>query len=211
MSDDDRSSESPSGPADDVEPEDLSVDTPETGTTMPSADAWEQVVADMEATAADYEDRGWETLELHPGDVTVVAGEETEAEADKAGAKAEAEAEADKAEGAEGTEEAGPSGFDVLLPDNEFEELQSLVDRGVEFDQYEVFRAESDIVYALVAMEDTDEQVAVCYPLYYEARSAADLFARARETGELHAYLRRLDGERIAFTYTDPELFRPEE
>lgn len=34
-------------------------------------DHWEAVVADMEATAAAYEDDGWTTVQLHPGDVTV--------------------------------------------------------------------------------------------------------------------------------------------
>jgi hypothetical protein len=33
------------------------------------ADYWEDIVADMEVTAAEYRERGWETLELHPGQV----------------------------------------------------------------------------------------------------------------------------------------------
>jgi hypothetical protein len=32
-------------------------------------DHWEDIVADMEATAETYRERGWETLELHPGQV----------------------------------------------------------------------------------------------------------------------------------------------
>ena len=36
---------------------------------------WEAVMGDMEATAAEYREAGWETLELHPGDVTVLDGE----------------------------------------------------------------------------------------------------------------------------------------
>ncbi|MFD1514897.1 DUF7529 family protein [Halomarina rubra] len=30
---------------------------------------WEDIVADMEVTAEEYRERGWETLELHPGQV----------------------------------------------------------------------------------------------------------------------------------------------
>lgn len=35
-----------------------------------SLDQWELVLEDAEATAAEYEEDGWETLLLHPGDVT---------------------------------------------------------------------------------------------------------------------------------------------
>lgn len=37
-------------------------------------DAWEAVVADMERTAAEYRDAGWDVVELHPGDVETVTG-----------------------------------------------------------------------------------------------------------------------------------------
>jgi hypothetical protein len=33
---------------------------------------WEDMVAEMEAIAAEYRENGWSVLELHPGDVTVV-------------------------------------------------------------------------------------------------------------------------------------------
>jgi hypothetical protein len=36
---------------------------------------WEAVIEDMEATAAEYREAGWEVLELHPGDVTVLDGD----------------------------------------------------------------------------------------------------------------------------------------
>lgn len=35
---------------------------------------WDDVLADMEHTAAEYRDAGWEVVELHPGDVTTVSG-----------------------------------------------------------------------------------------------------------------------------------------
>jgi len=38
------------------------------------AQHWEEVVDDMEAIAAGYRDEGATVLELHPGDVTAVAG-----------------------------------------------------------------------------------------------------------------------------------------
>ena len=35
-------------------------------------EGWPAVVEDMEATAAEYRERGWTTLELHPGDSVLV-------------------------------------------------------------------------------------------------------------------------------------------
>lgn len=35
---------------------------------------WDDVLADMERTAAEYRDAGWEVVELHPGDVETVSG-----------------------------------------------------------------------------------------------------------------------------------------
>jgi hypothetical protein len=36
-------------------------------------DRWDKVIADSEVTAADYRDRGWMAVALHPGDVTPVS------------------------------------------------------------------------------------------------------------------------------------------
>ncbi|RLM89817.1 hypothetical protein D3D02_08115 [Halobellus sp. Atlit-38R] len=38
-------------------------------------EGWPAVIEDMEATAAEYRDRGWTTLELHPGDSVLVDSE----------------------------------------------------------------------------------------------------------------------------------------
>ncbi|SDX85486.1 DUF7529 family protein [Halobellus clavatus] len=38
-------------------------------------EGWTAVIEDMEATASQYRDRGWTTLELHPGDSVLVDSE----------------------------------------------------------------------------------------------------------------------------------------
>jgi len=38
----------------------------------PVGDGWSAAIEDMEATATEYRERGWETLELHPGDSVLV-------------------------------------------------------------------------------------------------------------------------------------------
>lgn len=44
----------------------------ETPTNVQAQAGWTDVIEDMESTAAAYRDRGWETLELHPGDSVLV-------------------------------------------------------------------------------------------------------------------------------------------
>ena len=41
------------------------------GPNMRAIEVWDRVIRDMEATVAEYDDAGWDTLQLHPGDVTV--------------------------------------------------------------------------------------------------------------------------------------------
>lgn len=41
-------------------------------TNVQAGDGWSAVIEDMEATAAEYRERGWTTLELHPGDSVLV-------------------------------------------------------------------------------------------------------------------------------------------
>ncbi len=147
---------------------------------------WEAVIDDMEATAAEYREEGWEALELHPGDVTALP------------ATPEIE-----------TEQVG---LDVLVPDNEFEELSSLVE-SADFDEYEVFRAqEGDVVFLVLAMQDPNTERAVLVPLYYTSTDAQYMIPRVRDAGRMQTYVRPLsDEERVVFTQTDPDNLLPVE
>ncbi|WP_336035410.1 DUF7529 family protein [Halobacterium yunchengense] len=46
-----------------------------TPTQVQASEGWQAVIEDMEATAEAYRDRGWTTLELHPGDAVLVDSE----------------------------------------------------------------------------------------------------------------------------------------
>ncbi len=136
---------------------------------------WEDVIADMEATAEGYREADWGVLELHPGDVTVLDDEQ---------------------------------GLDVLVPDDEFEELEALAAEAT-FGSYEVYRAEeSGIVFALVVLEDTDGERAVCCPVYYERDDIERLKRHIGDGGVLYTHLRPLADDRaVTFSYEDPDLF----
>lgn len=138
---------------------------------------WDDLVADMEATAAEFREAGWDVLELHPGDVTVV----TESN----------------------------RGFDVLVPDDEFERLRELVDAG-EFPDHDVYRAEADITFALLVLKDPDGERAICCPLYYDDDGLRTLGELADADGELWTHVRRLSEESVHFRHEHPDPFFPE-
>lgn len=160
----------------------MDVGHPLTGVT----DVWEDVVADMEATAAEYREDGWETCELHPGDVTALP--------------------------VSTAPEQKRTGLDVLVPGDEFEKVESFVEEG-SFDGYDVFRAmQSGVVFLVVAMTDEAARRAVVFPLYYRLDHAREMLARVAERGELRTWIHPLDAERrVVFVHESPDGLLPPE
>ena len=138
---------------------------------------WEDLVADMAATAADLRGAGREVLELHPADVTVVS--------------------------------RSRRGFDVLVPDDEFETLQAWVAEAA-FPEHRVYRAKAGLVFLLVVLDDPDAGLAVCCPQYYEPSEAETLRELAGADGELRTHVRRLSESYVTLTHEDVEPFLPE-
>lgn len=158
---------------------------------------WDDVMADMEATAEEYRDAGWDVLKLHPGDVTPLPNVST----DGSGVEVER------------------TGFDVLLPGDEFAAAQDLLAEadvadgdGETFDEYEAYRAQqSDVMFLVVVMKAEAIGQAVAFPLYYNEQQARPMLNRADAAGELRAYLRPLDdSERVVFSLSDPETLYPD-
>lgn len=151
---------------------------------------WEDVMADMEATAAEYREAGWETYELHPGDVAPLPAGQTP-------------------EGGFADERVG---LDVLVPGNEFEAIEELVETA-EFDEYEAYRAEQGgVVFLVVAMQAEADGVAVVFPLYYRIDEAREMLSRVVERGEMRTYVRPLsDEKRVVFSQQEPQSLLPEE
>ncbi|MGB9930917.1 DUF7529 family protein [Haloarcula amylolytica] len=154
---------------------------------------WEQVIDDMAATAAKYRDAGRETIELHPGDVTLLTGEPRTM--------------------AEQTGEYEPDsrrlGFDVVVPGDEFRRLaDALGNRPV--DRYEVFRATGDgMVFLLVALECGDD-LAAFVPLYYDRSDREALEQVAADRG-LYSHIRPLsEDEVVTVAHDDPDPFFPD-
>lgn len=144
---------------------------------------WDDVLADMEATAESYREEGYSVLEIHPGDVAAP----------------------------EGTN-GGRWGLDILVPDDEFEELERMTQHeDVSFDESEVFRGTmAGLVVLVVSMLDRDNEEAIVFPAYYDIDQSQGLLNRARETGKMPTHLRPLDVETtVTFTHQEPSLFLP--
>lgn len=140
---------------------------------------WEMVLGELEEIAGEYENENWETVILRPGEVQLVSSESVQ------------------------------TGFDVLLPDDEYGEVEATIEDGVSFDTYEVYRDVLDgVVHLIVVMEDTDTQTGLFYPVYYGLNDV-DMIDKACRDGPLRTYLRRLNGEVLELTYSEPDLFVP--
>lgn len=149
-----------------------------TGTNARATEVWDQVVADMAATADELEGEGWTTLQLHPGDVTLLT-------------------------------DAEDRGIDVVLPNPEFEDLESLVESGARFAEYDVYRAGgAEMGYALVVAKDPGTETAVLVPLYYRVQELRPI-AGMEET--MPIFLRVLTEETIRLDLADPDLLLPED
>lgn len=151
---------------------------PAFGAASPVQAYWSDLLDDMTATADEFRDRGWDVLELHPGDVTVVDAERR--------------------------------GFDVLVPDDEFEKLEAWV-ADCTFDEHDVYLAPREIVFGLVVLRDTDRERAVCCPLYYGSEDLEALGDMVQTEGRLLTHVRRLSEEYVTFVHEQPQLFFPEE
>lgn len=99
-------------------------------------------------------------------------------------------------------------GFDVLVPDNEFDRLVERFGDGV--DEYQVYLASAaGLVFALVALERPDDEQVALVPFYYRHAQLDALRATAEETGALSTRLRTLDRTDLVVRHEEPELFFP--
>ncbi|MFC7202963.1 hypothetical protein ACFQJC_05520 [Haloferax namakaokahaiae] len=146
---------------------------------------WETVVEDAEAMAAEYAEDGWETLVLHPGDVTPMPPANLPDATDRVG-------------------------FDVLVPGSEFDLLSEWV-ADADFDRYDVYRAkEKGVIFAVSAVEAPESEQVVLVPLYYGVEKVMETSKKAREQGELRLYVRPLEyDEHVELVQSEPSVLFP--
>jgi len=153
--------------------------------TQALRDRWGDVEADLDATAAELADEGWTTVSLHAGDVTTRPGRD-----------------------------GGPTGLDVLVPSNEFEDLTDEVEAGATFSETAVFReAAGGVAFLVFVLRDPDRRVAALVPAFYPqmGEDATALAEYAHDAGHVQLHVRPLGRDRVVtFTVDDPALVFPE-
>lgn len=143
---------------------------------------WETILEELEAMSMEYESDGWETITIHPGEIQLLSGETTK-----------------------------QTGLDILIPDDEYREIESVLESGVSFNSYEIHKEIFEqIVHFIVVMEHTDSKTALLYPAFYGLQEA-DVIDQACQAGQFRTFLRRLNGEFVELTYEEPALFAPPE
>ncbi|WP_136602744.1 DUF7529 family protein [Salinigranum halophilum] len=101
---------------------------------------WNEITDEIAQLRQEYESSGWETVVLHPGDVTA------------------------------GTVTDGGPGFQLVVPDSEFNALEDLVgEREASFDEFEVYHAPTDdLTFYIVVLRAASLQRAVFLPVFYD-------------------------------------------
>lgn len=142
---------------------------------------WEDVISDMQATAEEYESRGWEVEWTRPGDVTLTT---TDEHGDATGV------------------------FVITTPGSGYDAAGEFVDGKYTIEQTEVYRAVTDqAVFLVVALLDESSEAAFLFPIYYSLLEWAPLY----EEGTIFTRIRHIDGRYWDIGHDDPTLFAPPE
>ena len=99
-------------------------------------------------------------------------------------------------------------GLDLLAPDDEFEELQTLVDDTPISETHVYSAQDGGVRFYVIAAEASAAERAVILPAFLPLSAAPSLQARATEAGAMYTYVRPLASEaRVTLTHDDPDLF----
>jgi hypothetical protein len=141
---------------------------------------WDALLADMRAEAAAYEEAGWETVQIHTGDVTARDGS------------------------------VDDLGLDVLVPDNEFEHLEAALADGVDRYEVLRSTAGRYVALLFIIETGGESAVFVPAYYSGRDDAAAALLRQATDAGELTLILRTLTDDRFELALDSPELLVPD-
>ncbi|SEK34842.1 DUF7529 family protein [Haloferax larsenii] len=149
-----------------------------------SSNTWDTVVEECESIADDYRERGWRVVVATPGDVVPVPQP--------------------------GDSTVDHVGLDIVVGDDVYAELESAVE-GASFDEYEAFRAVTGgLVYLTLVVRATDDEVAVCLPVYYRLAETERMFSLVDDGETMKTKVHPLDPEQgVEFVHDDPEPLLP--
>jgi hypothetical protein len=172
---------------------------------------WDDVMADVAATAEEYREAGWDVTTLHPGDVHPLPHATVGDDIGDLGGDPGTDSDADAADdGTDGDDDPEFVGLDVVVPGDEFTTLERVV-ADASFDEYETYRTRrGGVVFLVIAMQSAGAGRTVLLPVYYATNEARRMAELARERGRLRTRIRPLSDERrVVFTQVDPGPLLP--
>ncbi len=141
---------------------------------------WDHLLADAAAEAELYGENGWETLELHPGDITLRP------------------------------DDGGEAVLDALVPDNEFEELAAGAIEGVDsYQVFRSTPADVVALLIVLEVTDRQHATFVPVYYDSTDRQAGETIRNALNDGALTLRLRTLADDRVEVQLDEPGLLTP--
>lgn len=145
---------------------------------------WEEVIEGIQALSNEYEELGWRTLVLHPGDVSTTVSESTSSEAV----------------------------FRLVVPESELDALAEMVDENEElYDEFEVHGAPADelLLFVVVVKSSTQEE-AIIFPVYYDPKVDEEFVEVASEQETIRTDVTNLSqSHQFSFSHNKTALFLP--
>lgn len=145
---------------------------------------WEDVLEGIQGLSDEYEESGWRTLVLHPGDVSTTTS--------KAGNQ--------------------KAGFRLVVPKSELDALAKMVgEEEGSYNEFEVHRAPADdLLVFVVVVKSTKRADAIIFPIYYEPELDREFVETAGEQDTIYTDITNLSQSRqFSFSHHKPALFLP--
>lgn len=145
---------------------------------------WEEVIEGIQALSDEYEELGWRTLVLHPGDVSTTA---------------------------KGTSN-GKAGFCLVVPESELDALAEMVGEDKEsYNEFEIHGAPADeLLLFAVVVKSTKREEAIIFPVYYDPEVDVKFVEAARGQETIPTEITNLSqSQQFSFFHNKPPLFLP--
>lgn len=142
---------------------------------------WDEMTGEIERLTQEYDEEGWETLVLHPGDVVPQPAEN----------------------------DSNPA-FRLTVPDSELDALSEFVgEDNSEFDEYETHRAATnEVKLYLIILKSTTFERAVFYPVYYDPSVDMKFVDDVRDSDVMYTTVTNLNkSQELMFFHDNPGLF----
>jgi len=129
---------------------------------------WSEIADEIAQLQEQYESTAWDTVVLHPGDVTA------------------------------GTVTDGSPGFQLVVPASEFDTLEDLVrETEASFDEFEVYHAPTDdLTFYVMILQAASLQRAIFFPVFYNPITDSEITDAVNENSPISIEVGKIGDEK---------------